>query len=91
LDASGGSVFRIKRDAAEGVLIRAAASTQTLAVFRFQWRKKLIRELKSLLPGIICRSAVLCAMSVAQAFLNSQTLPNQMSSESVSLFVMEGT
>jgi hypothetical protein len=32
LDASGGSVFRNLLDAAKGALIRAAASTQTLAV-----------------------------------------------------------
>jgi hypothetical protein len=33
LDASGGSVFCNLLGAAEGALIRAAASTQTLAVF----------------------------------------------------------
>jgi hypothetical protein len=33
LDASGGSVFRNLLRAAEGVLIRAAASTQPLDVF----------------------------------------------------------
>ena len=36
LDASGGSAFLNLRDAAEGVLIRAAASTQTFGVISIQ-------------------------------------------------------
>ena len=35
LDASGGSVFRNLRGPAEGVLIRAAASTQPFGAYQF--------------------------------------------------------
>ena len=37
MDASGGSASRNLRDAAEGALIRAAASTQPLAVYTFNF------------------------------------------------------